>query len=122
VFEEVFQFVLTIADEKKLLSGKAVGRNRSSFPNSAAKSRLAVAMCGLPRSRNRTMFLGRTARTFHRWSWNDCWFHLAASSSQSLPVAGFSAPYSIVRSRFPVIGTSACCLTSDQHARSGASR
>ena len=101
-------------------SGQAVGRNRSSTPSSAASRRDASAVCGVPRSRNRTMFHPRhTARTFRRWSWNVCWFHPGPRPATASRCAGLSAPKTTFRSRFPVIGTSACSPTGDQHARSG---
>src|SRR5687768_17878853 len=41
------------------------------------------SVCGLPRSRNSTMFHPRhTDRTFRRWSWNVYWFRSEEHTSE----------------------------------------
>ena len=101
-------------------SGQAVGSQRSSMLSLAANSRLALAVCGLPRSRNRTMFQPRQQqRMRQRWSRHVWPFQRSTTSTHRWPVAMLKVPYNATLLRLPVTATWAASPAGDQLARKG---
>lgn len=101
-------------------SGQAVGSQRSSTPSSLAMERLALAVCGLPRSRNRTMFHPRQQRRMRdKWSRHVWPFQRSTTSMHRCPEAMLIVPYNAALLRLPVTATLADVPTGDQLARKG---